>query len=202
MRYTVALNVAKSDADKVNAGQISLRVSQYASQAGFSVQGVNALVADVSEILPPYRSTVTVNVGVNGDLDDARLRALDVAVVRAISDTGNLRWSSTRIAGSLPHGTSGEGRPFILYPVSSIRREASRGTGVPHSTASTGVGDSEVRDSNNPNAPAGTNVPSAAQQDLDKAKRSIMDEYGTLIYVGAGTLALASVAAIVWKVKR
>ena len=202
MRYTAALNISQSDGHKLNVGQIDLRVRQYASQLGLSIQGNNSLISDVSSILPPYRSTVTVNVGVNGDLDDSRLRALDVAVIRAISDTGNLRWGATAIANSLPHGASGEGRPFILNPVSSIRREASSGTGVPHSTASTGVGDSEIRDSSNPNAIVGGVVPSSAQQAADEAAKSFMDQYGTLIYAGAGAIGLVSVAAIVWKVSR
>ena len=202
MRYTIALNISTDDAHKLNVGQVDLRVRQYAQQAGLSVQGSNSLISDVSAILPPYRSTVTVNVGINGEPDDNGVRALDLAVIRAISDTGNLRWSSTRIANSLPRGSSGEGRPFVLYPVSSVRREAVRGTGVPASTASTGVGDSSVRDSSNVNAPVGSTVPSSAQQALNNAASSFMDQYGTLVYVGAGAVGLVSIAAILWKVKR
>ena len=202
MRYTIALNISTSDAHKLNVGQIDLKVRQQAQRAGISIQGNNSSISDVSSILPPYRSMVVVNVGVNGNLDDTMLRALDGCVVLAIRDTGGFLWSIGAITSAIPHGASGEGRPFILNPVSSIRREAVSGTGVPHSTASVGVGDSVTRDSSNPNSPLGTIVPSAAQQELDRAGRSFTDQYGTFIYVGAGVVALASVAAIVWKVKR
>ena len=203
MRYTIALNISTSDAHQLNVGQIDLRVRQYAQQAGISIQGNNSLISDVSSILPPYRSTVVVNVGVNGDnLADQVIRSLDACVIRAVSDTGRFRWGISTIANAIPHGASGEGRPYILNPVSSVMREAVNGTGVPHSTASVGVGDTSVRDSSNPNAPLGTVVPSAAQQELDRAGRSFTDQYGTFIYVGAGVVALASVAAIVWRVKR
>ena len=208
MRYSIAFNISEADARKLSSNEVSARVASRLREGGFNVQAVNANSANIWAVLPPYRANLTVNVGLGGDnFSNGQLRGVDLAVTRGVSDAGRFGWDALRIANSLPV-SDGEGRPYILNPVSSVFRQSENGSGVPTSTASASVGTGTVVSSNTPGVRPGSEISSGSAQAagaaLDAARQgasSIFDQYKIPIYVASGTIGLVALAVIVSKVK-
>lgn len=205
IRYVLAVNVRNSTVgDKVNLDRLNVAVRNNLSQYGFTTEAPQSVKHAVGDWYVVARSNITVSLNIPGasSLDAVDTGKVDTAIMYAIRDAAGLRWDVANMLRGMPR--QGDGSYQVsLWPgsdVTDIQRQVARGEGTPRVTITHPVATSRVTDSTDQRVPVGNQTPGAASQGIDSLKESL-GEYKPYIIAGIAVVGLASVAAIVVKVK-